>query len=74
MDALSANFNEPQSNDPTSAPQMQDQQQPTVGQSLAEALKKRKKGVINPNVKQPAALKAAIAKARRARVGGDKYG
>jgi len=76
MDALSANFNEPQSNDPTSAPQMPDQQQqPTVGQSLAAALKKRKKsGAIGPNVKQPAALKAAIAKARRARVGGDKYG
>jgi hypothetical protein len=75
LPGLSANFNEPQSNDPTSAPQMPDQQQqPTVGQSLAEALKKRKRGVINPNVKQPAALKAAIARARHGRPSSEKYG
>jgi hypothetical protein len=69
---LSANFNEPSTNDQTSAPQMPDQQpmqqqQPTVGQSLAEALKKRKKAGIGPTVKQPSELKAAIARAKRAR-------
>ena len=73
-----ADFNEPQSTDDTSAPQMQipgsgQVQAPTVGQSLAAALKKRKNaGLVN--VKQPAALKAAIARARRAHQGGDKYG
>jgi hypothetical protein len=79
-DALSANFNEPQTDDTTSAPPMQipssgQAQAPTVGQSLAQALKKRKAaGLINPSTKQPAALKAAIARARRAHQGGDKFG
>jgi hypothetical protein len=71
-DALSANFNEPQSNDQTSAPLMQPG--PTVGQSLAAALSRRKKSGIGPTVKQPSELKAAIARARRARQGGEKYG
>jgi hypothetical protein len=75
---LSANFNEPQSDDTTSAPPMPDQQptqQPTVGQSLAAALSKRKKsGLIGPTVKQPSELKAAIARARRARPSSEKYG
>jgi hypothetical protein len=77
-----ANFNEPQSNDTTSAPQMPDQQQNAVIQraqgiasGLAGALAKRKKaGLIGPSVKAPSTLTAAIARARRARQGGEKYG
>ena len=73
-----APFNEPSTDDTTSAPQMPDQglqQQPTVGQSLAAALSRRKKaGLIGPTVKQPSELKAAIARARRARQGGMKFG
>jgi len=76
---LSANFNEPQSNDPTSAPPMPDQQhvQPQQGQAqgLADALAKRKKkGLIGPSVKTPSALSAAISSARRARQGGHRFG
>ena len=75
---LSANFNEPQNDDTTSAPPMPDQQpmqQPTVGQSLAAALSKQKKsGLIGPTVKQPSELKAAIARARRGRPSSEKFG
>jgi hypothetical protein len=74
-----ANFNEPQSDDPVSDPPMPDQQpmQPSQGQAqgLAQALAKRKKrGLIGPTVKPPSTLAAAISKAKRGRVGGDKYG
>jgi len=77
-----ANFQEPASPDQTSAPQMPaasdpnfQQQAPTPGQSLAQALIKRKKVAgIGPTVKQPATLLNAIARARRARQGSQKYG
>ena len=78
-----ANFNEPQNDDPTSAPAMPDQQQPqqlTPGAQkivggLAAALAKRKKqGPVGPTVKKPSDLTAAIARSRRARQGGMKYG
>jgi len=73
---LSASFNEPQNDDPTSTPPMQvPGNQPTVGQSLAAALSKRKKaGLIGTTVKQPSELKAAIARARRARPSSEKFG
>jgi hypothetical protein len=74
---LSADFNEPQSNDPTSAPEMPDQQpsdqpiEPQQGrmQGFAAALarRKKKKGTVGPTVRQPSALAAAIARAKRAR-------
>lgn len=76
-----ADFQEPSSPDQTSAPQMPDQQpqqnQPLQGQAqgLAQALARRKKkGVIGPTVKTPSALSAAIARSRRARPSGLKYG
>ena len=74
--ALSANFNEPQSNDPTSAPPVQIPQQQPAQQGLAQALaqRKRKKGLVGPTIKKPSSLAAAISKAKRARQGGDKYG
>jgi len=76
---LSANFNEPGTDDTTSAPQIQvpgnQPATPTVGQSLAAALSKRKKaGLIGPTVKQPSELKAAIARARRGRPSSERYG
>ncbi len=86
LPGLSADFNEPQSDDSTSAPQMQvpqgAQQAPSltpraqsIAGGLAQALAKRKKaGLIGPTSKAPAALAAAIARARRAHQGGDKYG
>ena len=78
LPGLSADFNEPQSNDPTSAPQMPDQQPQTSqgqAQGLAQELARRKKkGLIGPTMRAPSTLAAAIAKAKRARVGGDKYG
>jgi len=74
-----ANFQEPGSPDQTSAPQMLEQQQQlspqtTQGQNLAQALLHRKKKGIGPTVRIPSTLAAAISKAKRARVGGDKYG
>jgi hypothetical protein len=77
-----ADFQEPSSPDQTSAPSMPDQQQDAVIQraqgiasGLAQALAKRKKaGLIGPRVKAPSTLTAAIARAKRAHQGGDKYG
>jgi hypothetical protein len=77
-----ADFQEHSSPDQTSAPQMPDQQpqqnpQPMQGQAqgLAQALARRKKkGVIGPTVKTPSALSAAIARSRRSRQSGLKYG
>lgn len=81
-----ASFNEPASSDPTSAPPLQvprGPQQPTtltqraqgIATGLAAALVKRKKaGLIGPTTKTPSTLTAAIARARRARQGGEKYG
>ncbi len=83
---LDANFNEPSSDDPTSAPSMQvpqgAQQSPSltpraqsIAGGLAQALAKRKKaGLIGPTNKAPAQLAAAISRAKRAHQGGDKYG
>jgi hypothetical protein len=77
LPGLSADFNEPQSNDPTSTPTMPDQQpmQPSAGQAqgLAQALaRKKKKGLVT--VRPPSALAAAISKAKRARPSSQKYG
>jgi hypothetical protein len=77
--ALGSNFNE-QSNDPSSAPPIPDQQQnpqpmQEQAQGLAAALARRKKkGLIGPTVRTPSALSAAIARSRRARQSGLKYG
>jgi hypothetical protein len=83
---LDANFNEPQSDDPTSAPALQvpqGAQQPasltpraqSIAGGLAQALAKRKKaGLIGPTSKAPAALAAAISRAKKAHQGGDRYG
>jgi hypothetical protein len=72
LPGLSADFNEPQDGDPTSAPPMPNQQQPQQGQQgLAQALARRKKkGLAKP----PSTLAAAISKARRGRPSADKYG
>jgi len=75
-----ANFQEPGSPDQTSALQMPDQQQQlspqtAQGQNLAQALlQRKKKRSVGPTVRTPSTLAAAISKAKRARVGGDKYG
>ena len=82
LPGLSANFNEPQSDDPTFAPPMPDQKpmqqlapQTAQGQSLAQALmaRKKKKGV-GPTVRTPSTLAAAISKSKRARPGASKLG
>ena len=75
LPGLSADFNEPQSADPTSAPPMPDQQplQPGQAQGLVQALaRKKKKGLVT--VRPPSALAAAISKAKRARPSSQKYG
>jgi hypothetical protein len=74
-----ANFQEPSSPDQTSAPQIPDQQQQlssqtTQGQSLAQALLRRKKKGVSPTVRTPSTLAAAISKAKRARPGAAKFG
>lgn len=65
---LSANFNEPSSKDPTSAPSEQVPQSP-----VSQALAKKKKG-FGPGVKNSGALAGAIARAKRARPNALKYG
>jgi hypothetical protein len=75
-----ASFNEPQSSDTTSAPQVQIPQgsqgptQPPQQQSLAQALAKRKKGTAGPTMRPPSTLAAAISRSKRARPSADKYG
>ena len=53
LPGLGSSFNEPQSNDPTSAPPMPDQQQPQAPQGppqgLAQALAQRKRKPIGPD-------------------------
>ena len=77
LPGLSADFNEPQSEDTTSAPPMPNEQsmQQKSAQGLAQALaRKKKKGLIGPTVKPPSALAAAISRAKRARLSSQKYG
>ena len=78
LPGLSADFNEPQIDDPTSAPPMPDQQavqQSSAGQAqgLSQALaRKKKRGLVT--VRPPSALAAAISRAKRARPSSQKYG
>jgi hypothetical protein len=68
-----ADFQEPNSPDQTSAPQMPDQ--PALPQALAQALARRKKkGSVGPSVKPPSTLAAAISKSKRAMPGRAKFG
>jgi hypothetical protein len=80
-----ANFQEPSSPDPTSAPPIPDQQvqqtaqQPMQGQGQAQGLaqalaRRKKKGLIGPRVRTPGPLAAAISASKRARQSGHKYG
>ena len=72
-----ADFQEPSNMDQTSAPQMPQQLAPQTiqGQSLAQALlKRKKKGTIGPTVRTPSTLAAAISKSKRARPGASKLG
>jgi hypothetical protein len=73
-----ANFQEPQSPDPTSAPpipnQLQQQQPAATPGGLAQALASRKKKGIGPTMRPPSTLASAISRAKRARQSGDKYG
>lgn len=64
---MGANFNEPPTDDPTSAPPE------TVPSNPVQALKKKKKPFGN-NIRNPGALAGAIARAKRARPSGMKYG
>lgn len=68
---LSPNFNEPSSDDPTSASQPVNQ---PVQQPALQAVGQRKKKGFGPNVRNPGALAAAIAKSKRARQSTYKYG
>lgn len=68
--ALGSSMQEPASPDPTSAPQVQIPQAAAITQVLGA---KKKKG-FGPNVKNPGALARAIARAKRARQFGQKYG
>lgn len=87
LPGLSANFNEPQSNDPTSAPAIQipqgAEQSPQAPmqqasqrvQGLAQALAQRKKKTgIEPTIRTPSTLAAAISAAKRARQSGHRFG
>ena len=68
---ISANFNEPQTDDTTSAPQVQ---QPSPVNAVAQILQQKKKKGFGPNVRNPGALAAAIGRAKRARPMTYKYG
>ena len=73
LPGLSADFNEPQSNDPTTAPPMQQPQQPAPPQGLAQALARRKKkGLVTSN--HLAHLRRRSPKAKRARPSSHKNG
>ena len=72
--AVSANFNEPQSDDSTSAPPLQIPQQPAPGLAQALAQRKKKKRPIGLTVKTPGPLASAISAAKKARQGGHKFG
>jgi len=74
LPGLGSSFNEPPSNDPTSAPPMPDQQAQAPPQGLAQALAQRKKKPIAPTVKTPGPLASAISAAKKARQGGHKFG
>lgn len=73
MFGMSPNFNEPQSNDPTSAPPMNDPTSSSVQpmqNPVAQILAKKKKS----SVRNPGALAGAIARAKKARQSGQKWG
>jgi hypothetical protein len=80
LPGLGSSFNEPPSDDPTSAPPMPgfaagaDQQPQAPPHGLAQALAARKKKPVGPTIKTPSTLATAISRAKRARQGGDKYG
>jgi len=67
---LGSSFQEPASPDQTSTPP---ENTSPIAQALTQASKKKKKS-FGSNVKNPGALKAAIARSRRARQIGDKWG
>ena len=62
---------EPTSPDPTSAPP---EQIPSKPSGVTQALGQRKKKGFGPNIKNPGALAGAIARAKRARQSGQKWG
>jgi len=80
----SASFQEPVSNDPTSAPAEQvpqgpgtvqtDVQQPLSARSALAATRKKKKLPGGPTVKQSSGVAAALARSKKARQGGSKFG
>jgi hypothetical protein len=75
--ALNADFQQPSSPDPTSAPQLQvpqGAQQPAQLSPLAAALQKNKKKTGLVKVKAPSSLSAAIARSRKGRPSSLKYG
>ena len=63
---LNAPFNEPDSDDPTSAPSISGPGNPNPD--------KKKKKPFGPKVRNPGALAAAISRAKRAHQTGHKYG
>jgi hypothetical protein len=71
-DALGSSMQEPSSPDNTSAPPEQIPAQ--QGPSIAKVLGQRKKKGFGPNIKNPGALAGAIARAKRARQSGQKWG
>jgi hypothetical protein len=76
LPGLSANFNEPQSDDTTSLQPMPQQAQPQQGlsQGLAAALAKRKQKAPGPTLRPTGQLAAMISRAKRARPSADKFG
>jgi hypothetical protein len=70
LPGMGSSFQEPTSPDQTSAPQEQIPQ-PQMPQILQQRSKKKGFG---PNVKNPGALAGAIARSKRARQTGDKWG
>lgn len=66
--ALGSSMQEPSSPDPTSAPTIQ------TPNPVSQALTAKKKKGFGPGIKNPGALAGAIARAKRARQTGDKWG
>lgn len=66
LPGMGSSMNEPDNKDTTSAPVLN-----PVAQNVAQVLNQRKK---KPGVKSPSTLAAAIARSRKARQTGDKWG
>ena len=73
LPGLSSSFQEPSTPDTTSTPPETSPSTP-AGQNVSQILGQRKKKPFGPTVRSPGALAGAIARSKRARQTGDKWG